>query len=77
MKANKSADDPSDKGGDVMRGCDAIAQFINEELSEKPVTPKQVRGWISKGLIPAGKLGNQIVASKSAIRARFAQLVGS
>jgi hypothetical protein len=77
MKANKSADDPSDKGGDVMRGCDAIAQFVNEELSEKPVTPKQVRGWISKGLIPAGRLGNQIVASKRRIRARFAQLVGS
>jgi hypothetical protein len=76
MKVHKSADDPLDKGGDVMRGCDAIAKFINDELSEEPVTRKQVQGWISKGFIPAGKLGSQIVASKHAIRARFAQLVG-
>jgi hypothetical protein len=39
MKAHKSVDDALDKG-DVMRSYDAIAELINDELSEKPVTRK-------------------------------------
>ena len=42
MKATKSAAVPLEKGGDVMLGCDAIAKFINDELSDEPVTRKQV-----------------------------------
>ena len=39
MKAHKSVDDALDKG-DVMRSYDAIAELINDELSEKQVTRK-------------------------------------
>lgn len=73
MKTNKSADDPPANSGDIMRGVEAIADFINK-LSEEPVTRKQVYGWISKGLIPSGKLGKERIASKRRIREAFERI---
>ena len=56
-------------GDDLLRGAKAISLFINEE--ERPTYHK-----LSTGQLPAGKEGNQWIASKSVLREHYATLTG-
>jgi hypothetical protein len=55
---------------DLLRGIKPIAEFIGE-------TERRTYYLCEKGYVPAGKLGATWVASKRALRARYAQITGS
>jgi hypothetical protein len=51
-------------GDDLLLGANAIAEFLGIE-------PKQVYYFASRRLIPAGKLGGILTASKQKLREHF------
>jgi hypothetical protein len=54
-------------GEDLLRGVKQIADFINEE--ERKTNHK-----LATGKIPAGKEGNQWIASKNVLRNHYSKL---
>jgi hypothetical protein len=58
---------------DLLWGAAAVADFLNE-ISATRVSRSQIYHWLDAGLLPAGKFGGKIVASKRAIQARFQQI---
>jgi hypothetical protein len=67
---------PDDLNGDVLRGGARITQFLQALLGEPELSQKKVYYWIATGRIPAGKLGTDVIASKTALRKRYAQVTG-
>jgi hypothetical protein len=61
---------------DLLWGAAAVAAFLNE-ISASPISRSQVYHWLDAGLLPSGKFGGKIVASKRAIQARFEQITGT
>ena len=60
----QTADGEKPLGEDLLRGVKAISQFINE--NERSTYHK-----LSIGQLPAGKEGNQWVASKTVLRKHY------
>jgi hypothetical protein len=54
--------------GDLIWGVKDVAAFIGQ-------TERQAFYLVATGQIPIGKVGGRIVASRAALRARFASLV--
>ena len=63
----KTADSEKPLGDDLLRGVRAISRFINEE--ERPTYHK-----LSTGQLPAGKEGNQWIASKTVLRGHYSKI---
>lgn len=57
-------------GHDLLRGVKQIADFINEEK-------RKTNHKLATGKIPAGKEGNQWIASKNVLRDYYAKLTGA
>jgi hypothetical protein len=55
---------------DKLTGAVAIAEFIGEK-------PRRTFHLLSSGLLPAGKLGGERIASRRVLRARYAALTGA
>jgi len=51
---------------DLLQGANAIAEFCRQ--CGLPMTTKKVFHWREAGKLPIGKVGNHLIASKSAIR---------
>jgi hypothetical protein len=56
---------------DLMRGADSIAAFLRGLLGDPKVTGKTVYYWHRCRKIPAGKVGADIIASKSVLREHY------
>ena len=52
---------PTDPADDLLHGAGEIPTFYDEPL-------RRVRYWIEADLIPVGRLGGRIVASKTVLR---------
>lgn len=61
---------------DLLWGAAAVTAFLNK-ISATPISRSQVYHWLDAGLLPSGKFGAKIVASKRAIQARFEQITGA
>ena len=65
-----SLDTKEDVGSDRLRGIKSIAQFLQE--------PERRVGYlIKRGLIPVGREGNAVVASKTTLRGHHRNMTGS
>jgi hypothetical protein len=54
---------------DTLLGAEAIAAFINSIVDPScAVTPKIVHKWVHREILPTGRLGRHITASKAIIR---------
>jgi hypothetical protein len=58
-----------DVGSDRLRGVPKIAEFLNEK-------PRRVAWLVERGIIPVGKEGQSIVASKARLREYHRKLTG-
>jgi hypothetical protein len=58
-----------DVGSDRLRGVKQIAQFLNED-------ERRVSYLIERGIIPAGREGSAIVASKARLRRYHTEITG-
>jgi hypothetical protein len=59
-----------DVGNDRLRGVKRIAQFLNED-------ERRVSYLIERGILPAGREGSAIVASKARLRRYHSEVTGS
>jgi hypothetical protein len=69
IQAGGPCDGEEDLADDFLHGVRQIAQFTGDK-------ERRVYYLLERGLIPAGKLGDTWVASKRALRAHYARLVG-
>jgi hypothetical protein len=60
---------PEALGADLLRGIKAIAQFLGE-------SERRCYYLVERGLIPCGKEGASLVASRAALRAHYARITG-
>ena len=58
---------------DVLYSAEAIASFLSELLGRK-ITRKNTYFWVETGRIPAGHLGNTVIASKSKLREHVSRI---
>jgi hypothetical protein len=61
MSPTDTDSDAEDVGSDRLRGVSQVAQFLNE-------SKRRVSYLIERGIIPAGREGSAIVASKARLR---------
>ena len=59
-----------DVGSDRLRGVSRIAQFLNEP-------ERRISYLVERGLIPVGREGTSVVASKARLRGYHHQLTGA
>jgi hypothetical protein len=55
---------------DILRGGPAIRRFVNE-FFDPPLSQRAIYRWVEENKIPAAKSGGELIASKTAIRARI------
>lgn len=60
---------------DLLRGMTAIVDYVNE-LVEPPITKSIAVHWSQRGILPTGKLGGQVTASKAKIRDAMRRVSG-
>lgn len=65
--------DTDDDAADFLLGAEPLAAFLTTLLGQH-VTVNQTYHWHKQKLIPTGKFGDQIVASKDELRRHFARL---
>jgi len=54
---------------DTLLGAEAICDFVNSIVDPGcAVTPKIVHKWVHREILPTGRLGRHITASKAVIR---------
>jgi hypothetical protein len=59
----------ADEQHDKLLGAEAICNFVNTIVDPAcAVTPKIIHKWVNREILPTGRFGRQIVASKTAIR---------
>jgi hypothetical protein len=56
--------------GEYLVGLEAVTSFISDLIGE-PVSERRAQYMIESGVIPAGRLGGRICASRKAIKATF------
>jgi hypothetical protein len=59
---------------DVLLGATELREFINTEVAATPLSRSQIYHLVETHSLPAGRLGGRLIASKSKIRERFAEL---
>lgn len=59
---------PDTIGTDILRGVGEIAEFIGEK------NHKKVYYWLSRGMLPAGKLAGSWTASRVVLRQHYERL---
>jgi hypothetical protein len=59
--------------GDILRGIARIAPFVRELLDEPDLPNSKIYDWLSRKKIPGGKVGGDVVASKTALRQHYMQ----
>lgn len=57
--------------GDLLRGAQAITDYVNSLFSDGSFTKRDVYDWVARGLVPHKKHGAIIVGSKKRIAAYF------
>ena len=63
----------TEAAGDIMWGAAAIADFLSK-LSEQPVRRRKVYYLAEKKHAPIGRCGDELIASKQALRAHFEKI---
>jgi hypothetical protein len=63
--------------GDFLRGVpQKILPFLRQELNEPSLQAAVVYDWIARGKLTAGRLGKDIIMSKSVVRRELRRAAG-
>ena len=63
----------ADNNADILRGAKAISAFLAGLIDGPPPTKQQVAYWAKTKRIRVGKLGAELIASKTALREDLAR----